>query len=84
MTNIEIITIAEKKLKRRSISRERVRETVNFPSQVVEGYGGCKVAQKKYMIGSKEYLLRVVDEEKEMLNVVITAYVTSQIERYWK
>ena len=36
------------------------------------------------MIGSKEYLLGVVYEEKDMLNVVITAYLISQIERYWK
>jgi hypothetical protein len=32
----------------------------------------------------KEYLLRVIYEEKEELNVILTAYLTSQIMRYWK
>ena len=36
------------------------------------------------MIEDKEYLLRVVYEEKDMQKVVVTAYLTSQIERYWE
>jgi len=51
---------------------------------MVEGYGGRSVAQKKYIIGGKEYLLRVVYKEQEDLGVVITAYLTSQVMRYWK
>jgi len=35
------------------------------------------------MVGGKEYLLRVVYEEKDR-NVVLSAYLTSQINRYWK
>jgi hypothetical protein len=50
----------------------------------VEGYGGRRVRQKKYVVNDKEMLLRVVvHEEKERL-VVITAYLTSQIKRYWR
>lgn len=48
------------------------------------GYGGRKVAQKKLLIEEKEYLLRVVYEETEELYIVVTAYITSQINRYWK
>jgi hypothetical protein len=81
---ITIISIAEKKLKRRHISEEWIFETINFPGQIVEGYGGRKVAQKKYVIKAKEYLLRVIYEEKENQVEVISAYLTSQGKRYWK
>jgi len=54
------------------------------PDSRLDGYGGRKVAQKKYMIEQKEYLLRVIYEEKEEINRVITAYLTSHIDRYWK
>lgn len=84
MKKIEIIPIARKKLERRGITEERIRETINFPAQIVTGYGGRKVAHKKYMIEDKEYLLRVVYEEKEDMDIVVTAYLTSQVERYWK
>jgi len=36
------------------------------------------------MIEGKEYLLRVVYEDKEEQNTVLTAYLTSQVNRYWK
>jgi len=84
MPDVKIIPIADKKLKRRGISKKWVRETLNSPIQIVEGYGGRKVAHGKYMIEDKEYLLRVVYEDKDMQKVVITAYLTSQIERYWE
>jgi transcription elongation factor len=84
MKKIEIIPIAKKKSGRRGIPVEWIEETINYPDQIVEGYGGRKVAQKKYMIKDKEYLLRVVYEDKEEMNTVLTAYLTSQVVRYWK
>ena len=42
------------------------------------------MAQKKYLIKDKEYLLRVVYEKKEDTDFVLTAYLTSQGKRYWK
>jgi len=46
--------------------------------------GGRKIRQKKYSLDNKEVLLRVVvDDEKDRL-VVVTAYLTSQIKRYWR
>ena len=50
----------------------------------MEGYGGRKVSQKKYIVNGKEMLLRVVVHEDEKRLVVITAYLTSQIKRYWR
>jgi len=84
MKKIEIIPLASKKIRRRKVALQWVEETINHPDQVVEGYGGRKVRQKKYIVNGKEMLLRVVvHEEKERL-VVITAYLTSQIKRYWR
>ena len=80
----EIIPIARKKLSRRGISEAWVEKTINLPDQTLDGYGGRKVAQKKYVIEQKEYLLRVIYEEKGEINLVITGYLTSHIERYWQ
>lgn len=84
MKKIEIIPIARKKLSRRGISEDWIKETITNPDQLVQGYGGRKVAQRKYMIEDKEYLLRVVFEEKEESCNVVTGYLTSQIDRYWE
>ena len=80
---IEIIPLAEKKAKRRGIPQEWIKETIQFPAQVVEGYGGRKVAHNKFVVRNSEYLLRVVYEEKKNSYQVVTAYLTSQIGRYW-
>jgi len=84
MKKIDIIPIAERKLSRRGIKRELVEDAVINPEQIVEGYGDRKVAHKKVFIYDKEYLLRAVYEETEEMIVVVTAYLTSQVSRYWK
>jgi uncharacterized protein YuzE len=75
--DIEIIPLAEKKLKRRGITERWVKETLDFPDQSLDGYGGRRVAQKKYLMKNKEYLLRVIYEEKEGLKLVVTAHEES-------
>lgn len=82
--NIEIIPIAVKKLQKRKIREELVIDAVMNPEQVVKGYGGREVAQKKIIIDKKQYLIRVVYERESDTITVVTAYVTSQVERYWK
>jgi len=72
------------KVKTAGIPQEWVREAIEWPAQVVPGYGGRKVAHRKYMIEDKEYLLRVVFEEKEGYYSVVSGYLTSQVRRYWK
>ncbi len=84
MKKVEIIPLAERKSKRRGIQREWIEGTLSNPSQVLDGYGGRKVAQKKLLINDKEYLLRVVYEDTEKTYIVVTTYLTSQIGRYWK
>lgn len=84
MKKVEIIPIAERKSIRRGIGREWIEDAIKNPIQIVDGYGGRKVAHKKFFIDDKEYLLRVVYEETEEKYIVVTAYLTSQISRYWK
>lgn len=84
MKHIEIIPLALKKIRQRKIPIDWIEETLNSPEQVVDGFGGRKIRQKKYSLDNKEVLLRVVvDDEKDRL-VVVTAYLTSQIKRYWR
>lgn len=84
MKRIEIISLARKKSEKRGILEEWIRETINFPTQIIGGHEGWKVAQRKYIVEGKKYLLRVIYEEEKEKRVVITAYLTSQIERYLK
>jgi len=84
MKKVEIIPIAQQKAKRRGIQKEEIEDAVVNPAQIVDRYGGRKVAHKKFFRDSKEYLLRVVYEETEERYTVVTAYITSQIDRYWK
>ncbi len=84
MKEIEIIPIAAKKAEKRGIKKEIIEDTVSHPMQIVDGYGGRRVAQSKIIMEEKEYLLRVVYEEAEDKNIVVTAYLTSQVSRYWK
>ncbi|MGB9700284.1 MAG: hypothetical protein ACPL5I_12975 [Thermodesulfobacteriota bacterium] len=63
MKKIEITPIALRKAEKREIKRELIEDVVINPAQVVAGYGGRKVAQKKLSKENREYLLRVVYEE---------------------
>ncbi len=67
-----------------ALKKEQIEDAVINPTQVVDGYGDRKVAHKKFFRDDKEYLLRVVYEETQDGYTVVTAYITSQINRYWK
>jgi len=84
MKTIEIIPLAKKKMVRRGIPERWVKDVLKSPDQVVEGYGGRAVAHRRYRIRGKERLLRIVFEETPEKIIVITAYVTSDVKRYWK
>ena len=84
MKKVEIIPIAKRKTSKRNIPENWIIETVNWPIEVVDGYGGRQVAHRKYIIDDKEYLLRVIFEKREDIYLVVTAYLISQIKRYWK
>ena len=82
--DIKIIPLAKKKIAQRKIEEKWVIDTITSPDQKIDGYGGRFVAQKRLKMEGKEKLLRVVYEEATSCLLVITAYLTSQIERYWR
>lgn len=79
----EIIPLALKKIAQRRIPVRWIEETLNSPEQIVEGYDGRQVAQKIYYEGDRKMLLRVIFEAEGDKRTVVTAYITSQIEKYW-
>ncbi len=81
-----VIPLARRKLEQRHIPIAWIEETIANPGQCVAGYGGRVVYQRLYQLagGEKEQLLRVVCEETPARRVVVTAYLTSEIKRYWK
>lgn len=66
------------RMKKRGITEKMVLETLKDPEKVVEGYRDRKVAQKMF----DDKLLRVIYEEKENGIEVITAYLTSKVDKY--
>jgi hypothetical protein len=73
MKEIEIISLARRKMERRGISEAWIGEALRNPDQVVQGHCGRSVAHRRRTIRSRDKLLRVVFEETEDKYVVITA-----------
>jgi Domain of unknown function (DUF4258) len=84
MKEIEIIPLARRKMAKRGLTESWVTEALRSADQTVEGHGGRRVAQQRRRVRRREKLLRVVFEETEDKFIVITAYLTSDIKRYWR
>lgn len=70
---------------RRGIARHILESVLNNPGQIVDSYGEKKAYQSKIVFGSgKIYLVRVIVKEYADHAVVVTAYRTSKIEKYWR
>lgn len=79
---IEMIPLAKMKMEKRGIKKEMVIETIEDPDNILDGHTGRKIAQRLYTDKDDKKLLRVVYEEEDGEKVVITCYLTSQIEKY--
>jgi hypothetical protein len=75
---------AEEQIVFRKLSRERVIEVATNPQQIVAASLGRSVAQSRYQVQGKEYLLRVLIEDRTEERWVITVYPTSKISKYWR
>jgi len=76
---------AKEELQRRQIPESFLENVLHHPEQIIEGFGGKKIYQSKVDFGrGKIYLLRVVVDDTMNPVVVITAYRTSKIEKYWR
>jgi hypothetical protein len=72
--------------KRRDITEEFIRFVVKNPQQKLPAKKGRVIIQNKYYdkTENKEMLIRVIGIEKFEKFIVITAYKTSKINKYWK
>ncbi|MBI3584040.1 MAG: DUF4258 domain-containing protein [Nitrospinae bacterium] len=71
---------------RRGITEEFIRFVVKTPQQKLPAKKGRIIIQNKYYdkMENKEMLIRVIGIEKFEKFIVITAYKTSKINKYWK
>jgi hypothetical protein len=84
MTAIEITNYARLQMLERELPEEWIQDLISNPPQVIAGSQGRQIAQKKVIIGGKEQLLRVIFEQDEDRIIVVTAYTTSRVAKYWR
>lgn len=70
-------------LKERNISSESVENLLKSPEQVTEQVN-VSIAQSIVETAGREYLLRVFFIKEEDKIRVITMYLTSKIDKYWR
>ena len=82
---IQLSKHALTEIHRRKLSEERVAQVARVPQQTVPARGGLECRQSKFRDTSsgKEYLLRVFINPVKQPNVVVTAYKTGKVEKYW-
>lgn len=75
---------AAEELHRRGIPRELVDQVLAAPQQIIEERGGRSAYQSQIEFPEgRVYLLRVIVQAHVEPAVVITAYRTSRIRKYW-
>jgi hypothetical protein len=67
----------------RGISELTIDETLNSPGQIIDAKRGRRVYQSKVMQGNREALVRLIVEERRSEIVVVTVYLTTDVDRYW-
>jgi hypothetical protein len=70
-------------IERRRIPLTLLEAVLEKPDQVVLERGVLKAYQSKSDIGGKMFLLRVIVDDSVDPAVVVTAYRTTKIEKYW-
>ncbi len=80
---IEYLLHAENQLKERQISKKLIEKILSKPDQVVDARFNRKIAQKVMLEGKFKFLYRVIYIVSESKTVVITAYKTRNIKKYW-
>ena len=74
---------AEKQIKEREMGTELIEEILQNPQQTVKGRKNRKVAQSIIELGGFKFLFRVIFIEEKSAIKVLTAYKTTNIEKYW-
>lgn len=75
---------ALQELQRRGLQQNMVESVLNNPQQIIAEKEGRKAYQSQVEFGGgKIYLIRVIVADNSDPAVVITAYRTSKITKYW-
>lgn len=74
---------AEEEMQRRGISKAAALNLLSAPEQKVPGHGAISCYQSRVSMSGKPYLLRVMVDETKQPPVVVTAYRTSKVAKYW-
>jgi Domain of unknown function (DUF4258) len=75
---------ARREIDRRGIPLDLLASVLEEPEQIVSERGKLKAYQSKVEIGGRVFLLRVIVDDSAHPMVVVTAYRTSKIGRYWQ
>ena len=81
--NIEYSIHAEKQIKEREMGKEIIEEILQNPQQTVKGKKNREIAQSIIELGGFKFLFRVIFIEEKSAIKVLTAYKTTNIEKYW-
>ncbi len=74
---------ARQEIERRRIPLDLLGAVLENPDQIVPERGVTKAYQSKCEIGGKMFLLRAIVDDSVDPAVVVTAYRTTKIEKYW-
>jgi hypothetical protein len=75
---------AQAEIGRRQIPLAVVEAIIESPDQIVPERGVVRAYQSKRDIGGKMFLVRVMVDDSIDPAVVVTAYRTTKIDRYWR
>jgi hypothetical protein len=81
--DVRLTAHADEQIVARELDRELVIETARAPEQIVRSESKPPVAQSRISFKGQPALLRVAFRDEGNMRVIITAYPTSQIDRYW-
>lgn len=80
--NFEFSKHALDQMIRRSIQKDQIKITVEYPDSISIQDSGTKVYSKLISENSKSYLYRVFINELKKPSLIITVYKTSKINKY--
>ncbi|MFQ5879101.1 MAG: DUF4258 domain-containing protein [Dehalococcoidia bacterium] len=75
---------AEVQVQFRKLDKALVEQVALHPEQVIEVKGGRRWAQSRYVRGGMQHLLRVLFEDQGEVRIIVTAYTTSRLAKYWR
>jgi hypothetical protein len=75
---------AKQQLNERNISCQLIEKTLLEPQQTLKGKNDRKIAHRIFQIKGQNFLLRVIYEDFGNQLEIVTAYLTTKIDKYWR